>query len=342
MGLILKAAPEGNKNAEGPHSLSGMKSRMSLPKSHPLHASKWNQYAGGTYAEEGKHGHDVHTEHGTYNISPFSDTRGKHKGYQAYFINDKGHLPGGLWQDMGVYRSPQQGKTAARMHYQKNFEEPAVSKSLVERGAPPRNRNAAGPHKKLNFTRQSTPSGATYSDSNSKDYTAAADHGTYRILPLVSGTKQGLTYTPKDKSTLPKGYGAVNLGQHSSIDAAHAAAQKHHEGLTGVHIETESEIRAHASAGIKPEQKIQQGQRGEFTLTQVGNPLYNEHDVFSGGEHLGTVSNVYGKYHSHPDAMAESGHHDTLDEALSSLKGASTRSKFAKIKSTVATSYQKR
>lgn len=82
---------------------------------------KWSTFAGGTAAAPGKHGHSAHPPQGTYQIQPISNRWGRHKGYLLHFINDKGRLPGGLWQELGMFASPNLAKGAANRHYQQHF-----------------------------------------------------------------------------------------------------------------------------------------------------------------------------------------------------------------------------
>ena len=89
---------------------------------------KWSMFAGGTGAASGKHGYAAVGSFGEYMIQPVSTQYGRHKGYQEYFINNKGKLPGGLYQSLGLFRSPNEAKGAAIRHYQKHFASPIHKK----------------------------------------------------------------------------------------------------------------------------------------------------------------------------------------------------------------------
>lgn len=82
-------------------------------------AMKWNTFAGGTSAVEGKRGYQARTKFGIYDISA-PQIIGR-RGYLLYFINDKGILRGGLWQKIGVYVSPNEAKGAAKKHFSEHF-----------------------------------------------------------------------------------------------------------------------------------------------------------------------------------------------------------------------------
>ena len=84
---------------------------------------KWHTYAGGTSAAEGKKGYSTgRTEYGHYDITPLASRYGMHMGYRLYFVNDKGRLGGGLWQQIGsLYRSPNEAKVSANSHFAKHF-----------------------------------------------------------------------------------------------------------------------------------------------------------------------------------------------------------------------------
>jgi len=82
---------------------------------------KWNTYAGGTFAAPDKHGYSARTNLGTYDIQPVSFSSGKHRGYRLHFINDKGKLAGGLYQEIGMFRSPNAAKSASIKHYNKHL-----------------------------------------------------------------------------------------------------------------------------------------------------------------------------------------------------------------------------
>ncbi len=89
----------------------------------------WHVHAGGTGAAYGKHGYMCPTEIGEYRIDPYTTATGRHAGYLLRFTNSKGKLPGGLWQAVGKdgttidlhreanYRSPNEAKKAASLHY---------------------------------------------------------------------------------------------------------------------------------------------------------------------------------------------------------------------------------
>lgn len=95
---------------------------------------RWNMYAGGTGAAEGKHAYDAMTAIGTYHIDPVHDTHGRHHGYKLRFSVAPGRssvlpLPG-LWSAIApdgtavqleaapwTFRSPQDAKRAAALHF---------------------------------------------------------------------------------------------------------------------------------------------------------------------------------------------------------------------------------
>jgi hypothetical protein len=82
---------------------------------------KWGTFAGGTFAEEGKHGQSLYIREGHYSIQPISWPNGRHRGYLVHFIDDKGKLGRGLWNELGIARSPNAGKALCKAHYAKHF-----------------------------------------------------------------------------------------------------------------------------------------------------------------------------------------------------------------------------
>lgn len=84
---------------------------------HAMLTLKWNMFAGGTGAAEGKHSYQAKVDEGEYDIQPVSNEHGRHLGYRLHFVNSKGKLPGGLWQDLGLLRSPGAAKSKAKEHY---------------------------------------------------------------------------------------------------------------------------------------------------------------------------------------------------------------------------------
>lgn len=103
---------------------------------HPLNKNKWNMYAGGTAAAEGKHSYDVRGDFGLYSVDPISTSSGRHLGYRVKFANEKGKLSGrGLWSELDengemqsygsfrgkLFNSPQSAMGAAKRHYDKYF-----------------------------------------------------------------------------------------------------------------------------------------------------------------------------------------------------------------------------
>ncbi len=82
---------------------------------------KWNTFAGGTAADQGKHSYQAKFRFGEYDIKP---PKSRHWGYTLFFVNSKGALKGsgGLWQQVGrLYASPNLAKGAAREHYLRHF-----------------------------------------------------------------------------------------------------------------------------------------------------------------------------------------------------------------------------
>lgn len=82
----------------------------------PLRGRDFAMYAPGTAAVEDKHAYDIHTDRGEYHIWAPSLSR-PHGGYRLQFADTKGLLGGGLWHDLGSFRSPQAAKAAASQHY---------------------------------------------------------------------------------------------------------------------------------------------------------------------------------------------------------------------------------
>jgi hypothetical protein len=91
-----------------------------VSRENPGTSMTWHVYAGGTGAAEGKRGYATYTDIGEYHVWPVSSTSGRHLGYDAWFANTKGKLPGGLWQPLGRFRSPNEGKQAVRDHHEAN------------------------------------------------------------------------------------------------------------------------------------------------------------------------------------------------------------------------------
>ena len=86
---------------------------------------KWNTYAGGTGAAEGKHSYDLYVPEGQYTISPYTRRGGRHAGYLLKFAATGGKprgSHGGLWHDLGSHASPQKAASAAAKHYAGGFE----------------------------------------------------------------------------------------------------------------------------------------------------------------------------------------------------------------------------
>ncbi|HSX22282.1 MAG TPA: hypothetical protein VLE97_05855 [Gaiellaceae bacterium] len=113
--------------------LSGAKHGAARTSERPLHATKrgvpgvtkWNMYAGGTGAAEGKHSYDLYVPEGQYTISPYTRRGGRHAGYLLKFAATGGRprgSHGGLWHDLGSHASPQKAASAAAKHYAGGFE----------------------------------------------------------------------------------------------------------------------------------------------------------------------------------------------------------------------------
>ena len=79
---------------------------------------KWQIFAGGTCAAEGKYAYHAKTDHGEYDISPVTTATGRHAGYLIHFVNTKGKVKGGLWHNLGTCRSPNAAKRLATDHYE--------------------------------------------------------------------------------------------------------------------------------------------------------------------------------------------------------------------------------
>ena len=96
---------------------------------------KWGTYAGGTAAAEGKHGQSLYIGQGHYSIQPISWPNGRHRGYLVHFIDDKGKLGRGLWNELGIARSPNAGKALCKAHFAKHFgggKNPLTTKESVD------------------------------------------------------------------------------------------------------------------------------------------------------------------------------------------------------------------
>lgn len=91
--------------------------RKSNPKGMSVGTVKlaWpHTFAGGTSAAPGKYGYRSESlPIGYFSISPISWPNGRHRGYVATFVNDKGAVPGGLHQTIGTFSSPAKAKAAA-------------------------------------------------------------------------------------------------------------------------------------------------------------------------------------------------------------------------------------
>jgi hypothetical protein len=74
----------------------------------------WHIYSGGTGAHHG-HSYDTRGDYGEYHIWPPSTRYGS---YHLKWANTTGRVAphGGLWHDLGSYRSPQAAKKAAKDH----------------------------------------------------------------------------------------------------------------------------------------------------------------------------------------------------------------------------------
>lgn len=99
---------------------TGHATRIKIPG-----VTKWNTYAGGTGAAEGKHSYDLHVPEGQYTISPYTRSGGRHAGYLLKFAATGGRprgSHGGLWHDLGSHASPQKAASAAAKHYAGGFE----------------------------------------------------------------------------------------------------------------------------------------------------------------------------------------------------------------------------
>lgn len=88
--------------------------------------SRWNMYAGGTSAAEGKRAYDIRGDFGLYSIQPLTTPQGRHRGYLVQFADEKGRLGGGLWTNLGLVHSPSAGVGQAREHYAHHFGDPAT------------------------------------------------------------------------------------------------------------------------------------------------------------------------------------------------------------------------
>lgn len=85
---------------------------------------KWDMFAGGTGAAEGKHSYSFIVPEGKYYISPYT-TRNRHAGYLLKFAATGGRprgTHGGLWHGLGEHRSPARAASAAAKHYARGFE----------------------------------------------------------------------------------------------------------------------------------------------------------------------------------------------------------------------------
>jgi len=90
---------------------------------------RWGMHAGGTGAASGKHGYTAYPSHGytaypsegSYHIDPISTVYGRHRGYKLMFADTGGRLGGLLWRDLGIHRSPNEAKQAAKKHFSGYF-----------------------------------------------------------------------------------------------------------------------------------------------------------------------------------------------------------------------------
>jgi hypothetical protein len=87
-----------------------------VKKKNPKSVLKWGTYAGGTGAYPGKHSYQAKGNFGEYDIQPYMTKTGGHAGYRLYFVDSKGLLGKGLWNDLGTFRSPQLAKSTAQRH----------------------------------------------------------------------------------------------------------------------------------------------------------------------------------------------------------------------------------
>jgi len=85
-------------------------SRSSRVRSRRARRNPWSMSAGGTGAHHG-HGYSIRGDYGEFHV--WAPTR-KYGGYRLYFADTHGLLGGGLWRDMGSFRSPQAAKSAAK------------------------------------------------------------------------------------------------------------------------------------------------------------------------------------------------------------------------------------
>ena len=87
--------------------------------------AKWNMSAGGTSAAAGKHGYSYRPDKGEYHIWPHTTRYGRHAGYVLKYAATGGPprgSHGGLWHELGSFRSPAGAAKAAREHYARSFE----------------------------------------------------------------------------------------------------------------------------------------------------------------------------------------------------------------------------
>jgi hypothetical protein len=102
--------------------------KLKKAKTKTANPGQWGMTAGGTGAAEGKHGYTLYSDAGEYHIWPFTTSAGRHAGYSLKFANTKGKTSGGLWHELGTFRSPGKAKGAARRH----------EKSLLKSSANPK------------------------------------------------------------------------------------------------------------------------------------------------------------------------------------------------------------
>lgn len=88
--------------------------------------AKWNTFAGGTGAAEGKHSYSYKAGiKGEYHIWPYTTRHGRHAGYALKYAATGGQprgSHGGLWHELGTYSSSASAAKAAREHYQRSFQ----------------------------------------------------------------------------------------------------------------------------------------------------------------------------------------------------------------------------
>ena len=80
---------------------------------------KWETYAGGVFAAEGKHSYVARTSKGAYLVSPVSSKHNvnRHIGYVVDFVNTTGGFGRGLYQQLGSLCTLREARQRCKTHH---------------------------------------------------------------------------------------------------------------------------------------------------------------------------------------------------------------------------------